>query len=124
MRVTEVEPRSSRLEEIFRADELRAVGVEAFAVQEHGVDVWSGLAGAIATAGPVAIGVAVGNRAAGLVAGIGGLNTALGVPRAGLRARLWWGAIGAVAGCCAVALAGLASAHTWLLALVAVLGSG
>jgi hypothetical protein len=118
--IREVESRSSRLETILRGDELRALAFEAFAVQEHGVDVWSGLAGAIATAAPVAIGVAAGNRAAGLVAGIGGLNTALCVPRGGWRSRLWWGTIGAAGGCGAVVLASLAAAHTWLLAVVSI----
>jgi hypothetical protein len=104
--------------EAFRADDVRALVRDAFAVEEHGIDVWSGLAGAIATAAPVAIGVAAGNKGAGLAAGIGGLNTALGVPRAGLRARLWWGAIGAIGGCGAVALTSLVSGHAWLLSLV------
>lgn len=106
--------------EAFKVDKLRALALDAFAVQEHGVDVWSGLAGALATAGPVAIGVAAGNRSAGLLAGIGGLNTALGVPRAGWRVRLWWGSIGALGGCAAVPLATVASAHTWLLAFVSI----
>jgi Fusaric acid resistance protein-like len=116
--VRQVEPRSSRLDEMFSGRELRAIASEAFAVQERGVGVWSGLAGAVATAGPVAIGVATGNRGTGLIAGIGGLNTALCVPRAAWRSRLWWGTIGAVGGCCAVVLATLATRHTWLLACV------
>jgi len=122
--VQEVEPRSSWLEQIFRGDELRAIASEAFAVKERGLDVWSGLAGAVATAGPVAIGVAAGNRGAGLVAGIAGLNTALSVPRAGWRSRLWWGTIGAVGGCGAVAVATLAAVHTWTLVLASVLWVG
>ncbi len=114
------ESKSSWLTEPFRVDELRGLALEAFAVHERGFDLRSGLAGAIATAGPVAVGVAVGDRAAGLAAAIGGLNTALGVPRAGLRSRLWWGTIGAAGGCGAVAVADLAAAHTWLLAVVTV----
>lgn len=94
--------------------------MDAFAVDQRGVDLTSGLAGAIATAGPLAIGLAAGNRAAGLIAAIGGLNTALCVPRAGWRSRLWWGTIGALGGCGSVALASLAPTHTWLLALVTV----
>jgi hypothetical protein len=115
-----VPPRSDWLREIFRGEELRGLVADAFAVEVHGIDLWSGIAGAIATAGPVAIGVATGNRAAGLVAGIGGLNTALGVPRAGLRSRLWWGAVGVVGGCGSALLATLATPHTWLLVLVGV----
>jgi hypothetical protein len=117
VRARELEPRRNWLAEVFRGDELRALARDAFAVEEHGIDVWSGLAGAIATAAPVAVGVAAGNRGAGLAAGIGGLNTALGVPRAGLRARMWWGSVGAIGGCGAVAVTSLVSGHAWLLAL-------
>jgi uncharacterized membrane protein YccC len=106
------------LRRIFDGEEIRGLVAEAFAVQEHGIDVWSGLAGAIATAGPVAIGVAAGNRPAGLAAGIGGLNTALGVPRSDLASRLWWGTIGLLGGCGATLLATLATPHAWVLALV------
>ena len=116
--------RGGRLRRIFDGDEIRGLVAEAFAVEEHGFDLWSGLAGAIVTAGPVAVGVATGDRAAGLVAGIGGLNTALCVPRAGLRARLWWGGVGLVGGCAAALLATLAAPHAWLLALVGLVWVG
>ncbi len=91
--------------------------LEAFAVRDHGVDVRSGVAGAIATAGPLAVGVGVGNRSAGLIAAVAGLNTALCVPRAGLTSRLWWGAVGGFGGCAAVVVADLTAAHSWLLAI-------
>ena len=116
--------RGGMLRRIFDRAEIRGLVTEAFAVQEHGFDVWSGVAGAVATAGPVVVGVAAGNRAAGLVAGIGGLNTALCVPRAGLRARLWWGTVGLVGGCGAALLATLAAPHAWLLALVGIVWVG
>src|SRR2546421_12266182 len=88
--------RDGTLRRILDGEEIRGLVAEAFAVDERGIDVWSGIAGAIVTAGPVAVGVAAGNRAAGLVAGLGGLNSALCVPRAGLQTRLWWGTIGFV----------------------------
>jgi Fusaric acid resistance protein-like len=100
------------------AEPVRELLIEAFAVEERKVDVWSGLAGAIATAAPAAIGVATGDRGAGLIAAIGGLNTALVVPRAGLRSRLWWGSIGAVGGIAGIVLATLATTHTWVLTVV------
>jgi hypothetical protein len=100
------------------AEPVRELVVEAFAVKERRIDVWSGLAGAIATAVPAAIGVASGDRGAGLIAAIGGLNTALVVPRAGWRSRLWWGSIGAIGGLAGAVLATLATTHTWLLAVV------
>jgi hypothetical protein len=112
------------LRRIFDRDEIRGLVTEAFAVQEHGFDVWSGVAGAVATAGPVVVAVAAGDRAAGLVAGIGGLNTALCVPRAGLRARLWWGTVAVIGGCGAALLATLASPHAWVLALVGIVWIG
>jgi hypothetical protein len=116
--------RGGMLRRIFDRDEIRGLVAEAFAVEEHGFDIWSGVAGAIATAGPVALGVATGDRAGGLIAGIGGLNTALCVPRAGLRSRLWWGTVGAVGGCGAALLATLAAPHAWLLALIGIVWVG
>jgi len=82
---------------------------EAFRTEERGVDWRSGLAGALAAIGPLAIGLAVDEPAAGFIAAIGGLNTALAVPRADLRARLWWGALALLGGAAALALAGAAS---------------
>jgi hypothetical protein len=111
-------PHGRWLEHLRGAESVRELAIEAFAVQEHRIDVWSGLAGAIATAAPAAIGVAAGDRGAGLIAAIGGLNTALGVPRAGWRSRLWWGSIGAIGGWGGVVLATFATVHTWLLVLV------
>jgi Fusaric acid resistance protein-like len=94
---------------------------EAFRTEERGVDWRSGLAGAVAAIGPLAIGLAVDEAAAGLTAAIGGLNTALCVPRAGLRARWWWGSLAVLGGAAALALAGAASegdARLVLLSLV------
>lgn len=110
--------RGGILRRIFDGHEIRGLVSEAFAVDERWIDVWSGVAGAMVTAGPVAVGVAAGNRAAGLVADHGGLNAALCVPRAGLRTRLWWGTIGFLGGCAAATLATLATPHAWVLALV------
>jgi hypothetical protein len=86
---------------------MRAEGlwVEAFRVQRRGVDALAGLAGAVATCGPLALGIALDEPAIGVTASFGGLNGALPVPRGALRERLGWGG-GAALGCCAsVALA-------------------
>ena len=83
---------------------------EAFRIERRGVDWRSGLAGAAAAVGPLAVGLAIDEPVAGFTAAIGGLNTALCVPRAELRARLWWGSLAAVGGACALAVAGAARA--------------
>jgi len=85
-----------------------AVWAEAFRVERRGVDLRAGLAGAIATCAPLAIGVAANEPEIGVTACFGGLNGALAVPRGTLRERLGWGA-GASLGCCgSVAVATLA----------------
>jgi hypothetical protein len=71
---------------------------EAFRVERRGADPLAGLAGGAASCAPLAIGVAVGEPAIGVVASFGGLNGALAVPRGDLRERLGWG-IGAALGC-------------------------
>lgn len=78
---------------------------EAFRTEERGVDRRAGLAGALATVGPLAIGLAVGEPAAGLAAGLGGLNVALCVPHAAVRARLWWGMVALLGQAAAVVIA-------------------
>jgi hypothetical protein len=88
---------------------------EAFRTEERGVDWRSALAGAIAAVGPLAIGVAIDDVEAGLTAALGGLNTALCVPAAGLRARCWWGSLAVVGGLASVALADAVGAHPWRL---------
>ncbi len=82
-----------------------AVWVEAFRVERRGIDVRAGLAGAIATCAPLALGIAVGETAIGLIACFGGLNAALAVPRGALRERVGWGAGAALACCVSVAVA-------------------
>jgi len=72
---------------------------EAFRVERRGVDLLAGLAGAVASCAPLAIGVAVDEPEIGVTACFGGLNGALGVPRGVLRERVGWG-LGATAGCC------------------------
>ncbi|HEY4279783.1 MAG TPA: FUSC family protein [Conexibacter sp.] len=64
---------------------------DAFRIERSGVDVRAGLAGAIASSAPLAIGVATGHGAIGSVACFGGLNASLAVPRGLLRFRLGWG---------------------------------
>jgi Fusaric acid resistance protein-like len=75
------------------------VWAEAFRVERRGIDVRAGLAGAVATCTPLALGVALGELAIGVIGCFGGLNAALGVPRGVLRERVGWGA-GAALGCC------------------------
>src|SRR3954447_15348223 len=86
---------------------------EAFRVEDEGLDWRSGVAGAIAAVGPLAIGIAAGDATAGFTAAIGGLNTALGVPRSGLRARLWWGTAAALGGCGSVVVSPPLQDRTW-----------
>jgi hypothetical protein len=88
---------------------------EAFRIEEHGIDWRSGLVGAVVAIGPLAIGVAIDDVPAGLTAAIGGLNTALCVPRAGARARWLWGTLAAVGSGASLALADLVGPHTWSL---------
>ncbi|MDO8211935.1 FUSC family protein [Conexibacter sp. CPCC 206217] len=64
---------------------------DAFRVERAGIDPLAGLAGAIATCGPLALGVAFNEPAIGVAGCFGGLNAALGVPRGPLRERLGWG---------------------------------
>jgi len=82
---------------------------EAFRTKERRVDWRSGLAGAAAAIAPLAVGLAVDEPAAGLTASLGGLNVALCVPRADLRARLWWGSLAVLGQAVAVVVAGAAS---------------
>jgi hypothetical protein len=91
---------------------------EAFRTEERRVDWPSGLAGALAAIGPLAIGLAVDEPVAGFTAAIGGLNVALCVPRADLRARLWWGSLAVLGSVAAVVLARAASKGDLRLALL------
>jgi hypothetical protein len=93
---------------------------EAFRTEERGVDWRSGLAGALAAIGPLAVGLAVDEPAAGFTAAIGGLNTALCVPRADLGARMWWGSLAVLGGAGGLALAGPASESDASLVLLSV----
>ena len=88
---------------------------DAFRTEEHGLDWRAGIAGALATVGPLAIGIGSGEAVLGLIAAIGGLNVSLCVPGAGLRSRLWWGSLAAVSQVGAFALASLVRDHDWAL---------
>jgi hypothetical protein len=81
------------------------VWAEAFRVERRGIDVRAGLAGAVASCGPLALGVATGEPAIGVTACFGGLNAALAVPRGVRRERVGWGAAAALACCGSVAVA-------------------
>jgi Fusaric acid resistance protein-like len=78
---------------------------EAFRVERAGVDLLAGLAGAVASCTPLALGIALDEPEIGVVACFGGLNGALGVPRGALRDRLGWGVAASVGCCVSVALA-------------------
>ena len=91
---------------------------EAFRTEEHGLDWRAGVAGAVATVGPLAIGIASGDAVLGLIAAIGGLNVSLCVPGGGPRSRLWWGSLAAVSQVAAFALANLVRDHEWALVVV------
>ena len=91
---------------------------EAFRTEERRVDWRSGLAGALAAVGPLAIGLAVDEPVAGFTAAIGGLNAALCVPRADLRARLLWGSLAVLGSAAAVVVARAASKGDVRLALL------
>ena len=94
---------------------------EAFRTEEHGVEWRAGIAGGLATIGPLAIGLASGEAALGLIAAIGGLNTSLCVPGAGLRSRLWWGSLGALGAVAAFALANVVRDHDWAVVVATLL---
>lgn len=80
---------------------------DAFRVERAGIDPLAGLAGAIASCGPLALGIALGEPEIGVVGCFGGLNAALGVPRGPLRERLGWGIAASLLCCGAIALATL-----------------
>lgn len=91
---------------------------EALHTEDSGIDWRAAAAGGFATVAPLAVGLALDETVAGLTAAIGGLNTALGVPRATFRRRLGWGALCAVASAGSLALAAIAGDRTWALVLV------
>jgi hypothetical protein len=91
---------------------------DAFRTEERGIDVRSGLAGAAAAIGPLAIGIAIDEPIPGVVAAIGGLNVALCIPRAELKPRLWWGALCALGGAGALMLADAGSRSETALVLL------
>jgi hypothetical protein len=97
---------------------------DAFEVEEEGLDWRSGLAGAIAAVGPLAVGVAVDDPLIGFTATIGALNTALCVPRAGLGARTFWGGAALVGGCASTVLSQLVGDDTWTLLIATFLWVG
>jgi hypothetical protein len=97
---------------------------DAFEVEEEGLDWRSGLAGAIAAVGPLAVGVGVDDPLIGFTATIGALNTALCVPRAGLGARVFWGGAALAGGCASTTLSLLVGDHTWMLAIATFLWVG
>ena len=94
---------------------------EAFRTEEHGLEWRAGIAGAVATVGPLAIGIASGEAVLGLIAGIGGLNTSLCIPGAGLRSRLWWGSVAVVSEVAAFALANFVQDYEWAVVVVTLL---
>ena len=94
---------------------------EALRTEEPGLEWRAGIAGSVATVGPLAIGLASGEAVLGLIAAIGALNTALCIPPAGLRVRLWWGSAAAVSSVAAFALANLVRDHEWAVVVATLL---
>ena len=86
-------------------DELKRLGAEAFRVEPAALDLRVAFAGALATAGPVVLGIALGQPHAGLNAGLGGLNVALAMPEVGNRHRVAWGLVALAGSILAAALA-------------------
>lgn len=100
------------------------IAKEAFRVDEGGVDWRSGVAGALAAVGPLVVGIALGDPVSGFTAAIGGLNTALCVPRAGLRSRLWWGSLSAALSAISLLLACSVTGQTGVLVFVTLVWVG
>ena len=94
---------------------------EALRTEERGLEWRAGIAGSVATVGPLAIGLASGEDVLGLIAAIGALNTALCIPAARLRVRLWWGSAAAVSSVAAFALANLVRDHEWAVVVATLL---
>lgn len=67
------------------------------AADRRAPDVWDGLAGAMATTVPLALGALGGRPDTGLMAGLGALNVALAIPTASRPAQLRWGGMALVA---------------------------
>ena len=84
---------------------VRGLWRDAFRIERRGVDPVAGLAGALASCVPLALGVAADEPAIGLAACFGGLNAALAVPRGALRERLGWGTAASLLCTASVALA-------------------
>lgn len=97
---------------------------EAFRIEERGIDWRAAIAGALVAIGPLAVGLALGETVAGLTAAIGGLNTALCTPRAGLRTRIWWTALAAVGGLVSLVLADLVTDQIWSTVVVTLVWCG
>jgi uncharacterized membrane protein YccC len=93
-----------------RMSGLTDLVAEAFRTEDRGVDWRSGVAGAIAAVGPLAVGLAIDEPEAGFTATLGGLNAALCVPRGALRARVWWGVLAVTGQTGALVVAELAEA--------------
>ena len=85
--------------------EAGGLWAEAFRVERRSADPVAGLAGAVASCAPLALGIAADEPEIGVAACFGGLNAALVVPRGALRERVGWGAGAGLLCCLSVALA-------------------
>ncbi len=97
---------------------------DAFRTEARGTNWGAGIAGGVATVGPLAIGIASGEATLGLIAAIGALNTSLCVPGGGLRSRLWWGSLAAAGSVAAFALANLVRDQDWAVVVATLLWVG
>ena len=111
----------SRVEEEWRRAER-----EAFDRRSDEVRLADAVAGMVATAAPIAVGIAAGHPHAGLVVGLGGLNVALSMGRGRPRVRAPWGLATLVLGSAVTGLATLVHPVGWLSVVLAfvVCGAG
>jgi hypothetical protein len=94
---------------------------ESFAVDVRGIDVAAGLAGVAATAVPLAAGILVDEPLLGMLAGLGGLQVCLGVPRLDRRRRVLFGLLALIGSTPGVGIASHLVDTVWLAAVVGLL---
>lgn len=99
----------SRVEEEWRRAER-----EAFDRRSDEVRLADAVAGMVATAAPIAVGIAAGHPHTGLVVGLGGLNVALSMGRGRPGDRAPWGLTTLVMGAAVTGLATLVHPVGWL----------
>ena len=94
-------------------EEWRRVEREAFDRHSDEVRLADAVGGMVATAGPIAVGLASGHPHAGMVVGLGGLNVALSMGAGRPRARAPWGLATLVLGAAVTGVATLVHPVAW-----------